>query len=118
MPSQPYQPLVHRFAVATALMALVPIAVGAIVTTLDAGMAFRDWPSSDGHSMLAYPWLESAGHKFVEHGHRLAGMAIGLVCIAFVLVALVYEPRRWAKVACIDGLGRPDHKQVVDRAAG
>lgn len=97
MDSAPYQPLVHRFAVATAAMALVPIVVGAIVTTLDAGMAFRDWPSSDGHGMLAYPWLESAGHKFVEHGHRLAGMAIGLMSIAFVIIALIREPRLWVK---------------------
>jgi len=82
-----YQPIVHRFAVATACVALLPIAVGALVTTLDAGMAFADWPSSDGHGMLSYPWLKSAGDKFVEHGHRLAGMTIGLVSIAFTLSA-------------------------------
>ncbi|MGE3317258.1 MAG: heme A synthase [Planctomycetaceae bacterium] len=99
MQSQSYNPLVHRFAVATASMALVPIAVGAVVTTLGAGMAFPDWPSSDGHSMLAYPWLESVGHKFVEHGHRLAGMAIGIVSIGFAFVALLCEKRRWAKFA-------------------
>ena len=37
-------------------------------------MAFRDWPSSDGQNMFLYPWLKSAGDKFLEHGHRLAGI--------------------------------------------
>ncbi len=59
--------------------------MGALVTTLKAGMAFADWPSSDGHNMLLYPWFSdfaSNPEKFVEHGHRLAGMLIGFVSIA------------------------------------
>ena len=93
-----YQPLVHRTALATTLVALLPIAVGALVTTMGAGMAFRDWPSSDGHSMLAYPWLASAGDKFVEHGHRLAGMLVGVFSIALAGVMFWKEPRRWVMV--------------------
>ncbi len=60
---------------------LLPISVGAVVTTVDAGMAFADWPTSDGHGMLAYPWLKSTGDKFLEHGHRLAGMLIGVMSL-------------------------------------
>lgn len=66
-----------------AVLALLPISVGAVVTTVDAGMAFADWPSSDGHNLLLYPWLKSTGDKFLEHGHRLAGMLIGVVSLAF-----------------------------------
>ena len=69
-----FHPWLHRLAVLTAVVALLPIVMGALVTTKDAGMAFRDWPSSDGHGMLAYPWLKSAGDKFLEHGHRLGGV--------------------------------------------
>lgn len=50
-------------------------------------MAFLDWPTSDGQGMLAYPWLQSTGDKFVEHGHRLAGMLIGFCSMGLCAVA-------------------------------
>ena len=81
----------------TTCVALLPISVGAVVTTVDAGMAFPDWPTSDGHNMLFYPWFTSAGEQFLEHGHRLAGMVIGAVCIALAGIAWKLETRRWAR---------------------
>jgi len=71
--------------------------MGALVTTKDAGMAFPDWPSSDGHNMLLYPWLKSAGAKFLEHGHRLAGIVIGIVSIALAGFAYFQESRAWVR---------------------
>ncbi len=94
-----YHPLLHRFAVLTLIVALLPIVMGALVTTYNAGMAFLDWPSSDGYNMFFYPWLKSAGDKFIEHGHRLAGALIGLVSIGLAAVAWKTESRksvRWA----------------------
>lgn len=99
MKTEPYHPWLHRTAVLTACLSLLPIVVGAVVTTLDAGMAFADWPSSDGHNMLLYPWLKSAGDKFVEHGHRLAGMLIGFVSIILTVVVWRTEGRRWVRIA-------------------
>jgi cytochrome c oxidase assembly protein subunit 15 len=90
-------PWLHRLAVLTVCVALVPILLGALVTTKDAGMAFPDWPSSDGHNMLFYPWLKSAGAKFLEHAHRLAGITIGLTSIILVIVAHQTEPRAWVR---------------------
>jgi cytochrome c oxidase assembly protein subunit 15 len=87
----------HRLAVLTACVALLPILLGALVTTKDAGMAFPDWPSSDGHNMLFYPWLKSAGAKFLEHAHRLAGITIGLTSIVLAGVAFRSEPRAWVR---------------------
>ena len=52
------------------------------MTSTASGMAFPDWPTSAGHPMLAYPWLRSTGKAFVEHGHRLAGMTIGILTLA------------------------------------
>lgn len=102
MSASTYHPWLHRLSVLTAILALLPIVVGALVTTLGAGMAFPDWPASDGHNMFAYPWLKSAGDKFVEHGHRLAGMLIGVCSIVLALVAWRCEARRWARVlACL-----------------
>lgn len=93
----PYHPWLHRLAVSTAILALLPIVVGALVTTKGAGMAFPDWPTSDGHGMFAYPWLKSAGDKFLEHGHRLAGIAIGIASIVLCGALASKESRTWVK---------------------
>ena len=79
----------------TCCAALLPISIGAVVTTMKWGMAFHDWPSSDGHGMFAYPWFGSAIDKFTEHAHRLAGITIG--CFSIVLTAWSWhsESRRW-----------------------
>lgn len=95
-----YRPILHRFAALTLMLALLPIIVGALVTTLDAGMAFRDWPSSDGHNLFFYPWLKSAGDKFIEHGHRLAGALIGFVSIGLAGIAWKTESRKSVRFAC------------------
>ena len=94
---------VQRFAVLTCIVALLPISVGALVTTLKAGMAFADWPTSDGHNMLLYPWLQDLRHtdKFVEHGHRLAGVLIGLVSIGLVAVTFAKEQRTWVRLGSV-----------------
>jgi heme a synthase len=98
-------PLTHdrwfqRYAVLTAVVALLPIGMGAMVTTFDAGMAFLDWPTSDGQNMFLYPWLQdfhSNRDKFVEHGHRLGGSLIGLFSIGLAVWSLKVEPRRWVR---------------------
>ena len=95
-PAYDVDPVVRRLASVTCLVALLPIGMGALVTTLKAGMAFADWPSSDGQNMLLYPWFKDfADHpdKFVEHGHRLAGVLIGLVSICLAISGWVVGNR-------------------------
>ena len=91
---------VRRFAVLTCYVALLPISIGALVTTLKAGMAFADWPTSDGQNMLLYPWLNDLRNtdKFVEHGHRLAGMLMGFVSIGLLFVTFRLEKKTWVRV--------------------
>ncbi len=92
-------PVVRKLATATCLVALLPISMGALVTTLNAGMAFADWPSSDGHNMLLYPWFRDFAanpEKFTEHGHRLAGMLIGFVSVCLALTSY-WVDRTWVK---------------------
>lgn len=92
----------HRFAWLTAtLTLLLPVTTGAVVTTLKAGMAFSDWPSSDGYNMLAYPWLSAARDQFIEHGHRLSGLTIGLLSIGLAVAAWFIEKRRWARMIAL-----------------
>ncbi|MCA9057170.1 MAG: COX15/CtaA family protein [Planctomycetaceae bacterium] len=93
-------PLLKRLTIACCVVALLPITMGSMVTTLGAGMAFADWPSSDGQNMLLYPWLNDFRlhpDKFVEHGHRLAGVLIGLLSIALTVVAFRTDRRRWVR---------------------
>lgn len=90
----------RRLAVATAAVSLLPIGMGALVTTLGAGMAFPDWPTSDGQAMLSYPWHLSVGNKFVEHGHRLAGMLIGLFSVILCVVAWSSPASKAIRIAC------------------
>ena len=115
MPTPPYNARLHRIALATPLIALVTVIAGALVTSRNAGMAFRDWPTSDGYSMVTYPWFRDFAanwDKFLEHGHRLAGMVIGIWSIVLASLLAAREPRRWVKLAglavllavCIQGL--------------
>jgi cytochrome c oxidase assembly protein subunit 15 len=89
-PDATVHPAIRKLATTTCVVALLPIGMGALVTTLKAGMAFADWPSSDGHNMLLYPWFQDFAtnpDKFTEHGHRLAGMLIGFISIALAVAA-------------------------------
>lgn len=89
---------------ATPLVAMFTLVSGALVTSKNAGMAFRDWPTSDGVNMLSYPWLADFARnwdKFLEHGHRLAGIVIGIWSIVLVVWAFRNEQRRWAKLSAL-----------------
>jgi cytochrome c oxidase assembly protein subunit 15 len=105
-------PVLRGLATATCLVALLPIGMGSVVTTLKAGMAFADWPSSDGQNMLLYPWFSDFAvntEKFVEHGHRLAGMLIGFVAIFLALAghqSRVSWIQRWTGFLLVAVIGQ------------
>lgn len=99
-----FHPWLHRYAAATVGVAMVTLVAGALTTSMKAGMAFRDWPTSDGQFMVTYPWLSDFARdwdKFLEHGHRLAGMLIGLWSIGLVVLVHRYESRRSVRLASI-----------------
>ncbi len=92
---QPLNPWIHRMAIITAVVAMLPIIMGALTTTKEAGMAFPDWPTSDGQGMFSYPWLKllddirtnnESVNKFLEHGHRLAGTLAGLASLILMVL--------------------------------
>jgi len=94
------------------MVALLPIGMGSLVTTMKAGMAFADWPSSDGQNMLLYPWFSdfrTNPEKFVEHGHRLAGVLIGFVAMALAFAGWRTGPgwiRRYALAILVAVIGQ------------
>jgi len=71
----------HLFAIATACAVFPLIIVGAGVTSQNAGMAFPDWPTSNGHLLNPPNWLQE-NDKLWEHGHRLIGWVVGMFAIA------------------------------------
>ncbi len=98
--TEPASPWLHRLAVSTVCVAMVTLTAGALVTSKNAGMAFRDWPTSDGQGMLSYPWWNDFAldwDKFLEHGHRLAGVLIGCWAIVLAVAVGLYESRRWVR---------------------
>ncbi|MCA9290284.1 MAG: COX15/CtaA family protein [Phycisphaerales bacterium] len=87
------------FAVVTAAAILLLIVTGGIVTGLEAGMAFPDWPQSEGHNMFLYPMAElvKANAKYVEHTHRLIGALVGLTSIVLAITIWSLDRRRWMR---------------------
>src|SRR5450432_2999015 len=72
----------YRFSLLTAFAAFVLILIGSLVTTNGAGMAFPDWPLSNG-SLNPSGWLTNLS-MLLEHGHRLtAGFVATLVAVQF-----------------------------------
>ena len=72
----------HRLSLFTLLVGFMLIWWGAAVTTDHAGMAFSDWPLSNG-SINPKGWVHITPWM-LEHGHRLWGESVGsLVLIMF-----------------------------------
>jgi cytochrome c oxidase assembly protein subunit 15 len=71
-----------RFAKLVVCATFVLIFIGGHTTTSGAGMAFADWPLSNG-SLNPQGWWQNFMMR-LEHGHRLtAGTVLTLVCILF-----------------------------------
>ena len=68
--------------------AVLVLQAGGFTTSIQAGMAFLDWPLSNG-SLTPPGWLTEI-EKFAEHSHRLAATGLGLFCIA-----IAWTHRRW-----------------------
>ncbi|MEM9226879.1 MAG: COX15/CtaA family protein [Verrucomicrobiota bacterium] len=69
---------------------------GAYTTSIQAGMAFLDWPLSNS-SINPEGWLQDEDMR-AEHSHRLLGMKLGLLAIALVVWTQLREARqgvRW-----------------------
>jgi cytochrome c oxidase assembly protein subunit 15 len=76
----------HRLAIALAVGVCPLVFVGAGVTSKGAGMAFPDWPTSDGRLINPPGWLQ-VDHKLWEHSHRLIGWTVGMLAIVTTVMA-------------------------------
>ncbi|QSR87055.1 COX15/CtaA family protein [Candidatus Methylacidiphilum infernorum] len=90
--------IINIFSAILTLSVLLLIAVGAIVTTTNSGMAVPDWPTTFGYNMFSFPFSRWIGGVFYEHSHRLVASAVGFMTIILFLLLLFKEKRTWIKL--------------------
>jgi len=86
-----YKPFFFAFCVFALGWITLLLFAGGFTTSIKAGMAFLDWPLSNG-SVNPEGWLTESD-KLAEHSHRLLGMKIGLLSIGLLLWSLIKEAR-------------------------
>ncbi len=86
-----YKPLLFAFCVFALCWITLLLFAGGFTTSIKAGMAFLDWPLSNG-SLNPDGWRTEAD-KMAEHSHRLLGMKIGLLSICLFVWTWLREER-------------------------
>jgi len=102
MPSTPatartaaHQPALALFATLGSVWVFVLVSLGAFTTSIGAGMAFPDWPLSNG-SLNPIGWLDNLS-MFAEHSHRLSAGVMGTVTIILAIWLWKTEARAWLR---------------------
>jgi cytochrome c oxidase assembly protein subunit 15 len=90
-----YKPGLAWFAALGSMWVFVLVALGAFTTSIGAGMAFPDWPLSNG-SVNPHGWLTEID-KFAEHSHRLSGTMMGLITLVLAFWLHRTEQRAWLR---------------------
>ncbi len=94
-PPPAYRPGLAWFAAGAAAWVFLVVTMGAFTTSIGAGMAFPDWPLSNG-SINPEGWLRDI-YMFAEHSHRLFGMVMGFLAIGTAVWLHRREPRAWVR---------------------
>lgn len=90
-----YRPLFAWSCVFALLWTAILLFAGGFTTSIQAGMAFLDWPLSDG-SINPDGWLTEPD-KRAEHSHRLLAASLGIITIGLALWHARNEPRAWLR---------------------
>jgi cytochrome c oxidase assembly protein subunit 15 len=89
----------HRFSLLTACTTVALMAWGAFVTSIDAGLAVPDWPTSFNSYDPFNPWPAwwTLTPVLAEHGHRLLGALVGLFTLTLAVWTWRRDPRGWMR---------------------
>ena len=89
----------HRFTVLTVAFTLLLMGWGAFVTSIEAGLAVPDWPSSYSSWDPLNPWPGwwRVTPLLAEHGHRLLGLLTGVLTTGLAAWTWLAESRRWMR---------------------
>ncbi len=90
-----HKPALAVFAAVGSVWVFLLVTLGAFTTSIGAGMAFPDWPLSNG-SINPEGWLTDIA-MFAEHSHRLTGMIMGFITIGLVIWLWRREERGWLR---------------------
>jgi len=91
-----YKPGLSRFCAVPLIFGTCLLYAGGFTTSIEAGMAFLDWPLSNG-SINPDGWLVDPAMR-AEHSHRLLGAAVGLLSIVMLVWIWLKEARRWLRI--------------------
>lgn len=105
----------YHYAAGGLILCLLLVSWGGVVTSIEAGLAVPDWPSSfgsydpiaTGYSDPENPdarwWQE--GPVLAEHGHRLLGALVGLWIMGLALWTWLADSRRWVRILAVSATG-------------
>ena len=93
--------LFHNLFGLLSLGTIILIFVGAMVASTRSGMAFMDWPTSNG---LIWPGLDKWIHQkdmFWEHFHRLIAEGVGVLSITALIWSFFVFDKKYVKASAI-----------------
>ena len=90
-----YKPALAWFTALGSAWVFVLVTLGAFTTSIGAGMAFPDWPLSNG-SLNPDGWLSDLA-MFAEHSHRLSAGLMSAITITLAAWLWRSEKRRWLR---------------------
>ena len=90
-----YRPALAWFSLLAAVWVFGVVTLGAFTTSIGAGMAFPDWPLSNG-SLNPEGWLSDIA-MFAEHSHRLFGTVMGMISIGLAIWLWKTDARAWVR---------------------
>jgi cytochrome c oxidase assembly protein subunit 15 len=91
--------LLHRFILLTIGAAMCLIGWGGFVTSINAGLAVPDWPTSfnSWDPLTPFPGWWKQAPILAEHGHRLLGAIVGLLTLTLTVWTWRVDPRPGVK---------------------
>jgi len=89
----------RQFTFFTFLVAIALLAWGAFVTSIDAGLAVPDWPTSFDSYDPFNPWPQwwTITPVLAEHGHRLLGALVGFLTLILAFWTWRSDERKWMR---------------------
>jgi len=90
----------RKFTILTMVTAILLLGWGAFVTSINAGMAVPDWPTSFNSYDPFNPWPDwwTITPVLAEHGHRLLGALVGLMTLTLSVWTWKADTRRWMRI--------------------
>ena len=98
-----YRQTLAYFAAFGSAWVFVLVMLGAFTTSIGAGMAFSDWPLSNG-SLNPHGWLDNVA-MFAEHSHRLSAGIMSTVTILLAFWIVRTDSRPWLRRLAIFAVG-------------